>query len=534
MIHRLRLSRRNQTTSRKGSTSRRRLSLQSLESRRMMASDWCGVMTETPPQDAEIIAASLSQEVRIEMTATAASDAAGSTLSTAADLGVVQGTMSRLGQLSQSDRLDVVRFEVLDDSHIDLTLDHLTRNADLYLLNRNGKKLASSKLSGTSTDSIRGKLIAGEYFLVIAARSTRTTWYHINFDVESLTPPIPIAPTPIAPTTTENDTIVPAVETAPEAESPIEVLPEVDYFGSANDWNLNTISAPEAWAAGSTGQGITVAVIDTGVDLDHPELQHSLFVNPGEIPDNGLDDDHNGYVDDVSGYDFVDLDAVADDGNGHGTHVAGTIAAANDGIGSTGVAPGATILPVRVLDDSGRGTDATVAAGIRYAADLGAQIINLSLGGTASAKIADAIEYATSLGSFVVAAAGNESASVPSYPAQSSSQLGGVISVGAFDSSGQVASFSNRVGDSGAVQVDSPGVQIYSTYLDGRYATMSGTSMAAPHVAGVAALVLSAAPNLTAPQLRNVLVTGALNQTQLSTLYTIPLAKKVSGTFLEA
>lgn len=310
------------------------------------------------------------------------------------------------------------------------------------------------------------------------------------------------APTVIAPPATDP----PA--SAPPA-SPVEAFPEVAYYGGSNEWNLNAINAPEAWAQGYTGEGVVVAVVDTGVDLDHPDLLSQLWVNAGEIAGNGVDDDHNGYVDDVAGWDFVGNDATPDDANGHGTHVAGTIAAAHNGYGATGVAPDATVMPVRVLDGSGSGTAVAVAAGIRYAARSGADIINLSLGGSFSSVIQSAIQYALQLDVLVVAAAGNEYGTSPSYPARFSSTLSNVISAGAHNASNAIANFSNDVGGSGAVQVDAPGVSVYSTYMGGRYATFSGTSMAAPHVAGLAALALSANEALTAAQLRSLIAQGA-------------------------
>lgn len=285
--------------------------------------------------------------------------------------------------------------------------------------------------------------------------------------------------------------------------------PDVEYFGGVNDWNLNSINAPEVWAHGITGEGVVVAVVDTGVDMSHRELSSSIWVNPGEIPGNGIDDDHNGFVDDVHGWDFSGGDNDPTDLNGHGTHVAGTIAAANDGFGSTGVAYGATIMPVRVLGPDGSGSVADVAAGIRYAVDNGADVINLSLGGGYTSTLFSALVYAGQNGVFVAAAAGNESAATPSYPAAFSAELTNVISVGAYDSADVRASFSNGVGGSGAVQVAAPGVGIYSSLPGNRYGRYSGTSMATPHVAALAALALAANPDLSPEALRSLIVEGA-------------------------
>ena len=290
--------------------------------------------------------------------------------------------------------------------------------------------------------------------------------------------------------------------------SPVTVFPDVAYYGGSQDWSVNAINAPEAWAQGYTGQGVVVAVVDTGVQFSHPDLNSQIYINAGEIGGNGIDDDHNGYVDDTSGWDFYSNDNYADDGNGHGTHVAGIIAAAANGFGATGVAPGAKIMPIRVLGSDGSGSTNSVAAGIRYAVDNGADIINLSLGGPLSSVIQTAIQYAQQRNVLVVSAAGNESASLPTYPARLSASLSNVISVGAYSSAGAIASFSNDVGTSAAVQVDAPGVSIYSTYLNGQYARLSGTSMAAPQVAGLAALALSANSSLTAAQLRTLIVAG--------------------------
>lgn len=473
--------------------------LETLEQRKMLAGHGCSI--SQPP---------IAQVAAIE-SIFQRSDVAGESLATAADLGRVEGVILRSGQLSRFDRLDVVRFEVDGKSNVRLGIDQLNQNANFYVLNRTGDVIASSKRSGTRADRLTGTLAGGTYYLAIAAVSYRNISYRLTLDVN----PVAAAPPETAPPKTVPVAKPPAAIPAPPAPaSPATVAPlnDVAYYGGIRDWNVNAVAAPAAWAAGYSGQGIIVAVIDTGIDLDHPDLATNLYVNPGEIAGNGIDDDQNGFVDDVSGYDFVSSDARPDDGNGHGTHVAGTIAAANNGIGATGVAPDAKILPVRVLDDSGLGSDSSVAAGIRYAADIGAQIINLSLGGNFSSRINSAIDYATSLGSLVIAAAGNESASSPGYPARQSAASTSVLSVGAFNSDNRIAAFSNDVGDSGAVQVDAPGVGIYSTWIGGSYSTLSGTSMAAPHVAGVAALTLSADPSLTSRELRQFLAGGTVGQ----------------------
>lgn len=503
----------------------RLLRIQTLEERDLLAGDVLSSIEATvnelaPPTDQVAPDVSISSSsANLFQTADA-----GSTRGTAADLGSLDGDLRLSGRLGWFDRLDVLRFDLARQADFDVGLSDLTRNADLFLLDENGRLIGSSTNRSTRSEGISQVLDAGEYYVAAAARTFRQLSYTFTISAQLVAPapdpsdlpsPLPAPATPVntqpdnsanAPETTPgNTTTAPATETTPGNVRPLN---DVAYFGGNREWNLNAVGAPEAWAAGYTGQGVTVAVIDTGVDLDHPDLVNSLYVNPGEIAGNGIDDDQNGFVDDVHGYDFAARDANPNDSNGHGTHVAGTIAAANNGFGATGVAPDAKILPVRVLDDNGSGTDRSVAAGIRYAADLGAQIINLSLGGGFSHTINTAINYAQSLGSLIVAAAGNESAPTPGYPARFSANYDNVISVGAHDSSGNLARFSNDVGNSGAIQVDAPGVGVFSTYAGGSYRTISGTSMASPHIAGLAALTLSANPDLTSPELRQLLTSG--------------------------
>ncbi|HEY9830379.1 MAG TPA: S8 family serine peptidase [Stenomitos sp.] len=284
-------------------------------------------------------------------------------------------------------------------------------------------------------------------------------------------------------------------------------FPDVDYFGGEKDWGINAVKAPEAWAKGFTGKGLVVAVIDTGVDYKHPDLDANIWVNTGEIANNGIDDDGNGYIDDANGWDFVDGDNDAMDLNGHGTHVSGTIAAEKNDFGVTGVAYDAKIMPVRVLDADGSGSMSNVAAGIKYAADNGADVINLSLGGGYSSEIEDAVKYATAKGVVVVMAAGNEYSSQPGFPANLANQWG--VAVGAVDNTNKMAGFSNKAGSTELDYIVAPGAGVYSTTPDNTYSTFSGTSMATPHVAGVAALILSANPNLTAAEVESILTETA-------------------------
>jgi methionine-rich copper-binding protein CopC len=287
-----------------------------------------------------------------------------------------------------------------------------------------------------------------------------------------------------------------------------------DGYGSW-DWGLNDIQAPDAWQAGYTGDGIIVAVVDTGVNYNHSDLAGNIWVNASEVVGNGIDDDGNGYIDDIYGYDFVNRDGYALDDKGHGTHVAGIIAGLRNGTGVTGVAYDATIMPVKVLDSTGNGSFSNVAAGIIYAVNNGADVINLSLGayGVSSSSVTSAITYALNNGVLVCMASGNDSQASPTYPAILAKTAGG-IAVGAVNSSDTVASFSN---DAGSVTpfdyVVAPGVSIYSTYTGTGYAIMSGTSMATPYVAGAAALLLSAEPDFssdwTLAQLENILSMSA-------------------------
>ncbi|NTU58078.1 MAG: S8 family serine peptidase [Chlorobiaceae bacterium] len=294
-----------------------------------------------------------------------------------------------------------------------------------------------------------------------------------------------------------------------------KVIADASPLAGSNDWGLNNIQAPDAWQAGYTGKGVIVAVVDTGVDYTHSDLGSNIWINKLEIAGNGLDDDGNGYIDDIYGYDFVNKDGYALDDNGHGTHVSGIIAGLNNGSGVTGVAYDATIMPVKVLNSSGSGSFSGVAAGVMYAVNNGANIISMSLGafGASSPDLSSAITYAINHGVIVCMASGNDNRTSPTYPAVLAETVGGVA-VGAVNSSNVVASFSNDAGANGPYDyVVAPGVNVYSTYKGGIYKVLSGTSMATPYVSGAAALLLSAhddyASAWSLEQLENFLTTTA-------------------------
>ncbi len=263
------------------------------------------------------------------------------------------------------------------------------------------------------------------------------------------------------------------------------------------------IYATDAWDLETGSSSVVVAVIDTGVDYDHEDLSANIWINEGEIPGNGIDDDDNGFIDDIRGWNFIDDNNDPIDNNAHGTHVSGTIAAVgNNGTGVSGVNWKAQVMSLKFLDAQGNGTTVNAVKAIQYATMMGVRIVNNSWGGSGfSQTLKDAIVEADEAGVIFVAAAGNNGLNndiSQFYPANY--DVPNIITVAATDHNDTLAVFSNYGPSS--VEVGAPGVDIFSTTLNDTYGYMSGTSMATPHVSGVAALLLAQFPALTNDEIK--------------------------------
>ncbi len=272
-------------------------------------------------------------------------------------------------------------------------------------------------------------------------------------------------------------------------------------------WQLPKINALGAWDISTGSSNTVVAIIDSGLWGWHPDLRYRVWYNPDEIPDNDIDDDGNGYVDDNWGWDFVNGDNVPQGDHWHGSHVGGIVGAeVNNDIGVAGLNQRARLMAVKVLDSQNRGNYTTWAQGVYYAVENGAQVLNMSLGGSVAGHLAlqTAVDYAHDRGAILVACMMNENSSTPFYPAAYAS----TIAVGATDSNDYRASPFDWGGGSNYgshIDVVAPGNLIYSTGLNDGYLYGSGTSMAAPQVSALAALILSVAPNLSNEDVRQVI-----------------------------
>ncbi len=289
-----------------------------------------------------------------------------------------------------------------------------------------------------------------------------------------------------------------------------QIIQRNDYF-LRNDinpafydtWGAERINAPYAWSKNIKGKNVVVAVIDSGVDITHPALSSKIYINEKEMfgfP--GVDDDGNGYVDDVRGWDFAKDSPYNDDSSGHGTHVAGVIASAHTS-SVKGIAPDAKILPLDFMNGNNGYTSDAINA-ILYAKQMKAQVINASWGSSFCSKILNTtIDSLNESNTIFVAAAGNSGNDLSRYPEYPAAFISNVqITVGAITRRGFQTYFSNY---GNLVDVVAPGDEINSTYLSHGYRPMSGTSMAAPFVSGLAALIYGVNPNLTVSEVKSII-----------------------------
>ena len=274
------------------------------------------------------------------------------------------------------------------------------------------------------------------------------------------------------------------------------------------------INAENAWSISGGSKEVIIAVIDTGVEYTHPDLASNMWINVLEKNGQaGVDDDGNGFIDDIHGYDFVDNDGDPMDEKGHGTHCAGIIGAAHNEIGIKGTMKNVRMMAVRFLDKAGTGTVADAISAIDYAINNGAHILSNSWAGSFySQALFDGVEASTQKGIPFIAAAGNEQNDNDrweTYPADFA--LDNVISVGAMTGAGERATFSNYGKNS--VDVFAPGASILSSYIPRSYKWLSGTSMATPFVSGILGLALSKNINLSVSELKqNLIDSSAKNE----------------------
>ncbi|OIP67869.1 MAG: hypothetical protein AUK43_18225 [Oscillatoriales cyanobacterium CG2_30_40_61] len=502
------------------------------------------------------------------------------TLATAINVGILNNSLVAFNDVVEPfNRFDYYRIQLPTQSDLTVNLNFLNpsvnADADIWIgQDRNGNG-EIEYVFGQSQPGINPEIIAldglnaGEYFVVVEQAQGNTGYTLDMSATPNLTLPQFLEPSGVPNYSSyygwglvdaAKAVALAAGQTTPYPDIPNYTPPTYNNFA-----DLNVMNVPEVWNQGYTGEGVIVAVLDTGVDLKHFDLGNNIWVNSKEANGQpGIDDDNNGYTDDVNGYDFVGRDAYPypsyqKDGlfYSHGTHVSGSIAAANNGTNFTkiseqtangyastidwsnvtGVAFNAQIMPVRISNTS-KGYKETLAEGIRYAVDNGVKVINISSGepGADSQqdqasldKIKAALEHAKQKDVTVVISAGNERSNFavtsPSYPSNLS-QDDLTISVGAVDARNnnnlQFADFSNPAGVKPSNFVVAPGVGVLSTVPGNNYDIMEGTSMSAPYVSGVIALMLEANPKLTVDEIQNILIQTAnpqaINGIKISTV----------------
>jgi len=413
------------------------------------------------------------------------------------------------------------RFAIEEPCYTYITLGGFSDDLDLYLYKDNDRYpntlLSSSEQQQLDPENVFKYLMPGNYLAFVRPYESKSssTDYRLEIDTKSFT----------ANTILPND---------PLFANQWYLL----NTGQANGEDNWDVKAPEAWFSAHAAPDVIIAVIDSGIDYFHPDLDSNIWINAKEIAGNGIDDDHNNYVDDIGGWDFVGNDNDPRPGNQsniHGTHVAGIIGAeGNNGLGIAGIAWDVQLMNLKVFPDDSKGASLDdICEAIRYAADNGADVINLSLGqqfffegGFDEFKIQNpsvytayfnALKHASDKGVTIVAAAGNNSLSNDIYsclPADFSTEIPGMLSVAAISNKGQKSSYSNY---GNVISIAAPGgnhsgistQDILSTIPGGKYDYIAGTSMAAPIVAGAAALLIGKNPNLTPDQIKSLLMAEA-------------------------
>ncbi|MFB8795730.1 MAG: S8 family serine peptidase [Microcoleus sp.] len=384
----------------------------------------------------------------------------GNQLSQARDLGILNSTQTIVDSVSNAIPDDIYRFTLSVTSDFSLNLSGLSTDVGVAVIKDiNGDNsidftdiIASSQESSLSPKSIEiNALTPGTYYVRVSQYQGST-----NFTLN-----LSAIPTTVAANNVSNldgfDSrfgygLVNAAAAVAKAEG-AATFPDVPDLGG-DEWGQDLVKAPEVWAQGLTGDGIVIAVIDSGVDYNHPDLTGNIWSNSGENgvdaqgrnkANNGLDDDGNGFVDDFHGWDFVNNDNDPMDDNNHGTHISGLVAAKRDGVGITGVAPTAKIMALKILDRGGLGKIRDEINAINYAVANGANIVNVSLGGLQlNNDELNAIRAAEAKGVIVISAGGNDARPQVDYPARFAAEVG--IAVGSIQRNNQFSSFSNLAG----------------------------------------------------------------------------------------
>ncbi|MCC3531633.1 MAG: S8 family serine peptidase [Microcoleus sp. PH2017_22_RUC_O_B] len=459
----------------------------------------------------------------------------GNQLSQARDLGVLSNTQTIADSVSNARPDNLYRFTLPANNDFQLTVSGFSADVDVAVIKDiNGDNsidlndiIGSSKKSGLSPESIDLKnLAAGTYFVRVYQNQGNT-----NFTLNLSATPANIVPDNPGNSSGFDSRFGFGLVNAAAAVASSQGVPtfsDVPDLGG-DEWGRDLIKAPEVWAKGLTGDGIVVAIIDSGVDYNHPDLTGNVWSNGGETgvdaagrnkASNGVDDDGNGFVDDFRGWDFANNDNDPMDDNNHGTHISGLVAAKKDGVGITGTAPTAKIMPLKILNSAGVGQIRDEINAINYAVANGAKIINVSFGGQQfNEQELSAIRAAESKGVVVVSAAGNDARPEVDYPGKFATEVG--ITVGAVTRNGLFAAYSNRAGSDTISYFVAPGGDggradagdVYSTVALSQpgvpYGYLAGTSMGVPHVSGAIALMLQANPSLTPAQIKQILAETA-------------------------